>query len=166
MKRKARLPYAEGDWFAVPLENGGYAVGLVARSGRLGKVLFGYFFGPKREKLPTIDELRGYTAEHAILIGKFGDLGLFEGSWPILGQAGTWERKAWPLPPLARIDVVSGRARKVSYSEDDPSRALSETLCDPQEARQLPRDALMGAGAVEIRLTNLLSTPEDTHASV
>lgn len=165
MKRKTKLPYAEGDWFAVPLRNGGYAVGLIARSGPSGKVLFGYFFGPKRDKLPTIDEVHGLTATHAILIGQFGDLGLLKGRWPILGGASRWEREAWPMPSLARIDVVSGAARKVTYSEDDPNRPIRETTCDPEEARQLPRDSLMGAGAVEIRLTNLLSAPQERHSA-
>jgi len=166
VKRKAKLPYREGDWFGVPLRSRGYAVGVIARSGPSGKVLFGYFFGPRRETLPAIDELRGYAAEQAILVGQFGDLRLMNGSWPILGRLGEWERRDWPMPPMARVDVVSGKAWKVTYSEDDPNRAVHETACDPEEARQLPRDSLMGAGAVEIRLTNLLSPPQEGHASV
>ena len=41
-----KLPYSEGSVFLVPLTDGGYARGVVARSGPKGKVLFGYILGP------------------------------------------------------------------------------------------------------------------------
>jgi hypothetical protein len=40
-------PCEEGDLFAVPLRDGGYGIGVVARVGRRG-VLVGYFFGRRR----------------------------------------------------------------------------------------------------------------------
>lgn len=40
--------YREGSRFAVPLRQGGYAVGLVARVNPRG-VLLGYFFGPRHD---------------------------------------------------------------------------------------------------------------------
>lgn len=70
--RKKKLPYAEGDWFGVPLKNGGYAVGIIARSRRSGKALFSYFFGPRHWELPSMNDIRGLTPADAILIGKFG----------------------------------------------------------------------------------------------
>ena len=39
-----KASYREGDWFAVPLRDGGYAAGLIARANPKG-VLLGYFFG-------------------------------------------------------------------------------------------------------------------------
>ena len=33
---RRKLPYDEGDWAAVPLEGGGYALGLIARMDRGG----------------------------------------------------------------------------------------------------------------------------------
>ena len=42
-----KLPYSEGSVFLVPLRNGGYARGVVARATGEGKGLFGYFFGPR-----------------------------------------------------------------------------------------------------------------------
>jgi len=155
---KKGLPYKEGDWFGVPLRTGGYAVGLVARARRGGKILFGYFFGPRRERLPTAEELNRYSPGEAILHGRFGDLGLLNGEWPVLGQLGAWDRRAWPMPPLARIDEHAGKAWKVTYSEDDPSVVLDESPCDPTSANRFSRDSLMGYGAVEIRLTKLLSS--------
>ncbi len=62
-----KLPYREGDWFAVPLQDGDYAVGLVARCPRGGKVFLGYFFGPRRKRMPNLKDLQGLTAEDALL---------------------------------------------------------------------------------------------------
>ena len=55
---KEKRRYEEGDWFAVPLQNGGYSLGLVARADGEGGVL-GYFFGPRREQLPTKADTQG-----------------------------------------------------------------------------------------------------------
>ncbi len=155
---KKKLPYKEGDWFGVPLADGGYAVGLIARSRRGGKALFGYFFGPRRSQLPSLTDIRDLTPADAILIGKFGDLGLYTGEWPIIGHSEPWERKAWPMPPLIRVDEFSGKTWKVEYSEDDPSLMVQETPCDAKEAHRFPRDRAMGSGAVALRLTKLFSS--------
>jgi hypothetical protein len=52
-----KLTYREGDLFVLPLQDLGYAVGLVARSGPRGRVLFGYFFGPRYPEMPKLSEL-------------------------------------------------------------------------------------------------------------
>ncbi|MBM3240185.1 hypothetical protein FJZ31_28200 [Candidatus Poribacteria bacterium] len=155
---KKKLPYKEGDWFGVPLEDGGYAVGLIARSRRGGKALFGYFFGPRRSRLPNLNDIRDLTMADAILIGRFGDLGLYTGEWPIIGHSEPWDRNAWPMLPLIRVDEFSKKAWKVEYSEDDPSLIVQETPCDAKEAYRFPRDRAMGSGAVELRLMKLFSS--------
>lgn len=48
-----RLPYREGTWFALPLRKGGYAVGVVARMAPRGRIILAYFFGPKRNQIPS-----------------------------------------------------------------------------------------------------------------
>jgi hypothetical protein len=65
-----RVRYGEGDWFAVPLDEGGFCVGVVARANRSG-VLLGYFFGPKRLDVPTLAELTALKAGDAVLVGAF-----------------------------------------------------------------------------------------------
>jgi hypothetical protein len=51
-----KLPDSEGDGFAVPLRDGGYAIGVVARMDRKGSVL-GYFFGPRYDEPPKLAEV-------------------------------------------------------------------------------------------------------------
>lgn len=150
-----KLPYREGDWFGVPI-GGGFAVGLVARCHRRGKTLFGYFFGPKRAKLPAVDELGALAPGDAIFVARFGDLGLINGEWPVIGTSKDWNRAKWPMPPFGRIDVVDSNVGYLTfYSEDDPGDALEFYTCDPAEIARFSEDGGWGYGAVEHELKAL-----------
>lgn len=154
MKNK-QLPYSEGTWFAVPLRDGGFGAGIVARSAGNG-CLFGYFFGPRRDHVPLLAEVEGLLPADALWIGQFGDLGILNGEWRILGKSGNWDRSLWPLPQFVRVDNISGKAWKATYSDD--LQLIREEPCDAALRGELPQDALWGYGAVEKRLTRLLAS--------
>jgi hypothetical protein len=155
-RHHGRVPiYHEGDWFAVPLRSVGYAVGLLARDSGKG-VLLGYFFGPRRSSVPALGELQDLHAEDACWIAKFGHLGVKGGEWPIIGRQPDWDRTQWPMPMFARYEELTGRWLAVRYDENNPNNLLSESLIDEAMGHRLPKDALGGAGSVEIRLTRLL----------
>lgn len=152
----ATLPYKEGTWFAVPLRQGGYAVGLVARHVPVeGKIALAYFFGPKRQTIPSVEELDGLTPNMAIKAVRVGDLGLVEGSWPIIGDPPNWQRERWPIPAFVRKDDLGRVAWRVEYDYDDPNRVISEQRV-PYETTGYERDALCGAGAAEIVVSRML----------
>ena len=161
--QKTKPLYQEGDWFAIPIEDGEYAVGLIARmkNGRGTKSIFGYFFGPRRNKIPKLDELTELLPEHNIDMCRFGDLGLHEGSWPVIGRFNDWDRSKWPMPPFLRTQLVSGITFKVTYDDTDPGSRISETECDPKEASKYPKDGLSGSGAVEKYLALKLKNSND-----
>jgi hypothetical protein len=149
--------YNEGDWFAVPLRDGGFAVGIIARAmPRKEGVLLGYFFGPRRDELPTLEELSSLSASDAVMVKTFGDLGIIRGEWPLLGRLDGWDRAAWPTPEFGRFEELTGRAFKVVYDDNDPNRVIREERVEPSELHVLPKDGLSGAGFVETRLTRLL----------
>lgn len=150
--------YREGDWFAVPLRGGGFGAVIIARAmPRKEGVLLGYFFGPKRDSVPTLDQLSTLSASDAALVERFGDLGILDGTWLLVGHADRWDRGAWPTPAFGRLEELTGRAFKVIYDDADPNRLLSEERIDPSELVSMPKDGLSGAGAVERILTRLLS---------
>jgi Immunity protein 26 len=151
-----RVNYREGDWFAVPLRDGGFAVGVVARANPQAALL-GYFFGPRRDELPPLGDVRDLRPHDAILVGKFGHLGLTQGKWPILGRLDSWDRADWPMPVLVRYEELTGRSFHVFYDDDDPAKLLREEQIRPGTAEQGPKDGLMGAGFVETVLTGALS---------
>ena len=151
----ASSTYAEGTWFAVPLpQTSRFAVGIAARLNGKGKVV-GYFFGPDREQVPSLAEVCELKAQQAILVMQFGDLGLIEGTWPILGTCGDWKREEWPLPVFSRIDKIENVAWTVTYS-DDTLALVREDRVDPARAAHHPDDGLAGADAVGLQLARIL----------
>lgn len=142
----AKQRYGEGDWFAVPLGSLGYAVGVVAR---IGSLTFGFFFGPARSTLPTIDDVRSLHPDDAVVAGRFGALGLRGGRWPVLGRLDDWDRDQWSMPPLIRHEADSGRTFAVTYDDDDPGRLVGEVFVETSAADERHRDGVMGDGFVE-----------------
>jgi hypothetical protein len=151
-----RLPYRDGQLVAVPLrDDGGYAVGLIAAHDGRGAVV-GYFFNQRFVDPPPLDEANALGPSEVLRVVRFGDLGLLNGGWIVIGDYVGWQPSEWPVPAFGRREP-SGRAFKVIYSTADlrgPAReeAISEDECD-----RLPRDALSGSGSVERVLTHLLS---------
>jgi hypothetical protein len=149
--------YSEGDWFAVPLRDGGFAVGVIARAmPRKEGVLLGYFFGPRRLVPPRLETLRSLSVADALAVGIFGDLGIISGEWPLLGRINDWDRVTWPMPAFGRFEELTGRAFRVIYDDENPNMVLREEQIDSNELNGLPKDGLSGAGAIERMLTRLL----------
>jgi hypothetical protein len=149
-----KLPYSEGSVFLVPLRKGGYARGVVARASPRGKGLLGYFFGPRLPSADTakVDDLDPSTATLCVI---FGDLGLINGEWQILGIVPNWDRTQWPMPDFVRRDPLGRRKPMlVRYSDKDPMRIEAEFPVDDDSG--LATDSAYGYGAVEIELTKLL----------
>lgn len=146
------LPYQEGTWFAVPLQHGGFALGVVARATRYGKVILCYFFGPRRKTLPTLSDAESLRPENAAGVWRVGDLGLVNGSWPILGSYPSWNRLEWPMPDYVRRDSAR-RAWRVQYSDTNPNEIISEER-EPHDS-QLAPNSMRGyvAAAVALDLT-------------
>jgi hypothetical protein len=158
---KKSLPYKEGTWFAVPLRSGGYGLGIVARLKGDG-IAFGYFFGPRRDFVPTITEIEELSKDKSVLKIQFGDLGLLNGEWRVIGHHEDFDRSDWPLPPFIRVDDISGKAWREVYS--DSLEMISDDPCDPLLVKDWPRSVLAGYGAVEKRLTRLLVTENSSHS--
>jgi hypothetical protein len=61
------------------------------------------------------------------------------------------------MPPFVRRDELSGKIWKVWYADDDPNEVVKE---EPMETGRghLDRDAVLGAGAVELMLTKTLDS--------
>lgn len=151
-RRKAN--FREGDWFAVPLEGGGFAVGMVARYRKgYGPGLFAYFFGPRRLAVPSIEELTSLGPGNAIHSCVLSYLGLVDGAWPVIGQAGAWNPDRWPLPLFQRRYLSSGVL--VRYSEVNLD-AVEEWPANLGELEGLPDDGTSGYGAVQLKLSSLL----------
>ncbi len=149
--------YTEGTWFAVPIRQGGYAVGIVARTAsEEDPIILAYFFGPKRDAVPTMEQVETLAPNSAIKVIPVSDMGIREGSWPIIGKSEHWDREAWAMPKFVRKDEIGKAAWLVAYADDDPNQVLSEKRI-PYETSGYERDGLFGSGAAEIILGQILS---------
>lgn len=147
--------YPDGSVFLVPLRDGGFARGVVARSARGGQLLLGYFFGPRLTSPSEVDFFE-LEPKNAILCLRFGDLGLFKGLWAVVGNVPDWNPAKWPMPNAVRRDPL-GKMRPVlvKYDDSDPSRILGEEVL--QSDSGLPSDGVAGYGFVEAKLSRLLA---------
>lgn len=155
-----KVHYQEGDWFALPLPSGGYAVGVVARTSKQGKVLCGYFFGPRRQVVPQAAELEALDPNSATLVARFGDLALIRNEWSILGQSPGWDRGRWPMPAFVSRDPLNGKVWMNEYA--DPNSLLDRTPIADASARSMPADGVHGSGALAKLLDRLLTEQGDS----
>ena len=107
----------EGEWFALRLDRGGWALGRVARTD--GYLMVVYLFGKRLRAIPDATDIVLPSAADAILIQRTGleisPLG--EIAW--LGRVGSWNPIDWPIPRLKReIRGVGGHCVGLSYSFD------------------------------------------------
>lgn len=150
-----KLNYSEGTWFAVPLDTGGFGVGVVARATKKGPIILVYLFGPKREAVPSLSEVAGLDPAAAIKVAHTGDEHLVNGIWPILGRSPTWQRESWPIPMFRRSPPFVKHEYNVRYSDVDPNCVVSETKV-PLGTSKFDEDILHGVGSLDFKLSRLL----------
>lgn len=153
--RRKKINYEVGSVFVIPLNDARSALGIVARMDGRG-IILGYFFDGEASGVCSLDAIRDKKPENAILIGRFGDLGLLTGQWEILGKHPEWRREEWPVPRFVRTDCLTGERRLISYSEDTLDEYREEKIRGERDTCQYPEDGVFGYIAVEIRLRQIL----------
>jgi hypothetical protein len=155
--RSRKNKYEEGTWFLVPLHNHGFVAGVVARaSASIEGILLGYFFSDVYAQHPSLDDLCKLKPHDAREVIRFGDMGLRNGEWPIIGKCTDWSSKNWDVPNFVRIEPLSGRRHEVFYDLDDPAKQIGERELDVRESKDLKRDQLFGHIAVQRYMAHVL----------
>jgi len=152
--RIRKLPYREGTWFAVPLADGTFATGVVARLNGTG-LTFCHFFGPRRIEMATIEAVERLQSEQAILREKVGDLGLIRHEWPIIGTSSQWVRSEWPLPTFISQDGITGQMLEFVY--DDNLKIVEQRAYGGTGPIEPLPEGVAGSGYVEDVLSDLLA---------
>ncbi len=150
-----KVSCSEGSWVVVPLRNGGWGLGLVARRGGEGGLL-GYFFGPRRTDRPVLDDVRGHRSEDAVTVAYFSEARIVDGTWPVLGTLPSWRREDWPVPDFGFRYRDEPPERR--HFDDSLHWTGSERMTiEDYERLRLPDSAFFGTEAIELTLTRLLS---------
>jgi hypothetical protein len=122
--------YAAGDWFAVPLRFGLFALGRAAAADRGGAIL-GYFFARFFERLPSSAEVFGIAPGDADLIGVCDEHGLRSGEWPLITTSLASDPRTWSIPVFRTIDPRTGSLRWSTY---DPADLSTEIVFESEPA--------------------------------
>lgn len=152
MKRKHM---EEGMVFGVPLEEGGYSPGVVARYFRVNRILLGYFYPRVNDGGENHINVGDLRPEHSIAQFLSVDDEYRSGRWPIWGKIPNWSRENWPLPFFIK-DFPLGEGSFVIQLEDfNPFEELSRRLVrDPP--KNLPCYSFISGNTTEFKLSRLL----------
>jgi hypothetical protein len=104
--------------------------------------------------VPTLDEIHQLPPDEAAKVLQVGGFGLLDGSWPIIGDSPLWQRERWPIPAFIRKAEVGRIAWRVIYSDEDPSKVISEQHV-PYDTSGLEPDRLSGHKAAEFHIAQL-----------
>jgi hypothetical protein len=149
MKSK-KIKAMEGYLVAVPLNQNGYGLGLVARKNK--RVCLGYFFNRVYSTLPMDVSPGEMDKKDVILIAKFSSLGIEDGSWPIIKSLQEFNPFDWPIPVFQGKDYLAERYFAIVYEEDIMNEKKRYSISQ-QEASTLFEHGLHGY----ISLQNALS---------
>jgi len=103
------------------------------------QILFDYFFGPRKLTL-TDGGNNVLQPSGSIFSGRFSNVGLEDGSWPLIGRHSDWTRSEWPMPAFC----VHNQALKVVYSDENPNEELEVTSVQQKSA--LPYSPIQCSG--------------------
>jgi hypothetical protein len=125
-------PYSAGDWFAIPLRFGLFALGRAAAVDADGAIL-GYFFARFYERIPSAVDILALTPGDAEIIAACDDHGLRSGEWPVIAPARGCDPRPWTIPIFRTFDAEAGTMRWTTF---DPANLTTEIVFErePREA--------------------------------
>lgn len=96
----------------------------------------------------------------AIDVCQFGDLGIQEEDWPILGRLPSWpsERDLWAPPPFGGVSLSDPSRGYLRYydPEDISELYIREEECSVEKAKAHWEDGSLGHAAVQRGLMRVL----------
>ncbi|MDR1141258.1 MAG: immunity 26/phosphotriesterase HocA family protein [Planctomycetaceae bacterium] len=158
-RKRFKINYSEGDCFLVPLENGSYVRGVVARFSGDGKV-FSFFFLPKYEHIADAIVDDYLTPVNSLYVGFHSDLGLLDNRWKVFGKISPWIREDWVLPVLGFTDPTLGKWGELRYYDEITLQMCRQERVPIEKVINLPNDGCAGDGYIEGRITHIIQDIE------
>jgi hypothetical protein len=162
-----RIRYREGQWFAIPIKDIGYCLGIIVRGSSKTHGGLGYFWSSITKNLPTEEDINKIKPSDAVLIARFGGLGISTGEWPLIQTSNKFVREDWPVPLFIRkLDFDEDKVLIIDYGQDFSGLDLpkSEILVKKSKNyEKYPEDSLYGYKVVEAKLFKLLTKEVDAN---
>jgi hypothetical protein len=147
-------------WFAVPVEDEQYVLGLVAR--HVHPTVYGYFF-PIRA---TLQALAALVFDHPPIATDshtqkfFSDLAFSLEHWPVMAplESSEFDPSAWPIVECTRSAPFPQGERHFAslYGEDDLLTKVAERRVSAEEASVMPPEGHAGSQFVREWLPSTL----------
>lgn len=158
MKNPVKRP-KEGDVVSVKLDDGRFAVGVLARveTARPRKPygIFVYFFGPLEDPHKALAHVHELGAQGFVLRLITSALNIYSGEWQVLGTVRDWRRDQWPFPDFYVSNVFTEKYFRVRLSEHDLATNIQrEPIPDKGD---LEEDAAHGSGAAQQELSRKMA---------
>jgi hypothetical protein len=113
-------PKAAGDWFAIPLRSGLFAVGCTAAADERDAIL-GYFFARFFERLPSRSDILAIVPGDADIIGVCSLQGLRHDVWPVIAN----DPRPWTIPIFREIEPATGMIRWKTFEPPNLLTAIA-----------------------------------------
>ena len=157
-----RVKFEEGEWFALPLRVDGWGVGVIARTSVPYRMvhLLGYFFGPARPAIPTLEDVVGLRAEDALLFGFFSGRPLSDELWPMIGRDPAWDRERWPILPMGGYALLTPGGPFVRRTYHEGLAAYDEVPIGGKQWEMHPSGSWHLGRSIEGALTRRILNPE------
>lgn len=84
--------FDDGDWFAVPLAPGEYAVGMLVRAPRGKPHVAAHFFAGRWSGVPALSDIPFTSPGQAVSTHIVSNRALRTGEWPVIGRRADWSR--------------------------------------------------------------------------
>jgi hypothetical protein len=159
-RKRFKINYSEGDCFLVPLKNGGYARGVVARLNGKGKVC-SFFFLPRYEHITDaiIDDY--LTPANSLYVSFHSDSGfIVDNRWKVFGKISPWVRDDWHLPVFGFTNTLLDERGELRYYDDKTLEKINEETVSVEKVANLPEDGAAGSGYIEGRLAIIIKDIE------
>lgn len=143
----------------IPLEDHGFALGIIARADKKSDYLLGYFFPIRYSSPPNAETVAGLKPEDSVLIAWFSDFGIRDGEWLVLPNRRLFSRKEWPVPVFSRPNLVHpNKGFLIEYDQEEPisSHPIREITCDADQLTDLSVDRKSGHLALIRKLSSVL----------
>jgi hypothetical protein len=160
-RKRFKINYVEGDCFLVPLENGGYVRGVVARcNGSIIHKVFSFFFLPKYEHIADAVVDNYLTPVNSLYVHFHTDLGLLDNRWKIIGKISPWIRENWALPVFGFTDLTLGKWGELRYYDEKTLQMCRQERVSIEKVINLPNDGGAGDGYIEGRVAHIIQDIE------
>jgi Immunity protein 26 len=157
MSKWTQSPLNEGNLFLVPLGNGSYSLGLIARLKEETGSVLGFFFNAVHNPVTSVDHLLQQKPQDAIAVMKFGYGALRDNVWKVIGPLSSWKREDWEVTTFSYSNDILKKFEKREYDSNDPFHKVVNIIkVKPEELKGIPKDSTFSPVAVVNELNSVL----------